>query len=121
VALFDHDGVFGLPGNNRVGRDDIAGYFRRQPADDPPPWSTPGEEGRQPHAIHICGNPLVELDGDRATAESDFVVFHANGPGTIAPAFAGRFRDHLRKDDDGRWLITSRALVTVAPPPSSPT
>ena len=115
VALFDEDGVFGMWGSDRIGRDDIAGYFRPEPKDDPLPWYTPGEEGRQPHVVHLCGNPLVELEGDRAKAESDFVVFHASGPGTFAPAFAGRFRDHLRKDENGRWLITSRGLVTIAP------
>ena len=60
-------------------------------------------------------NPLIEVDGDLATAESDFVVFMADESARPFPAYVGRFRDRLRRIESGHWVITDRASVTLAP------
>jgi ketosteroid isomerase-like protein len=115
VELFTEDAVFVAGDNEFVGRDAIRSLIGPKHEADPPPWTAAGEANRQPQSQHMLVNPLVEVDGDTATAESDFVVLHADESGRVSPLYAGRFRDRLRRGDDGCWRITNRGSVILAP------
>ena len=41
---------------------------------DPPHWTEPGQLLKQPASVHVQSNPVIDVDGDTATAESDFLV-----------------------------------------------
>ncbi len=115
MGLFDEAAVFQAGDGEHVGQDAIRAFIARSQRPDPPHWTAPGELRRQPTTAHLCVNPLIEVDGDLATAESDFVVFMADESARPFPAYVGRFRDRLRRVESGRWVITNRTSVTLAP------
>jgi hypothetical protein len=115
MELFDEAAVFLAGDGEHVGRHAIRAFIARSERPDPPHWTAPGELRRQPTTAHLCVNPLIEVDGDLATAESDFVVLMADESARPFPAYAGRFRDRLRRSESGRWVITHRSSVTLAP------
>jgi 3-phenylpropionate/cinnamic acid dioxygenase small subunit len=61
---------------------------------------------------HLCMNPLVEVDGDRARAATDF-VFLARGDSGPRISAAGRYVDELRADGD-RWRFARREIVLLS-------
>ncbi len=54
---------------------------------------------------HVCANVDIEVDGDRATVASDFVMIAADR--TVASA--GRYTDELAREN-GRWCFTTRQI-----------
>jgi hypothetical protein len=65
---------------------------------------------------HLLGNSLIDVDGDRARAETYFLAFHVIATGEPPSdegeilTFAGRYLDRFTRED-GRWLITRRTVV----------
>ncbi|GAA4809961.1 nuclear transport factor 2 family protein [Sphingosinicella ginsenosidimutans] len=63
---------------------------------------------------HVIGNVLVEVDGDRAWAESYFVAYHdlvnAYG-GSLRTTVAGRYLDRFERRG-GEWRISHRKFVS---------
>jgi SnoaL-like domain len=115
VALLDEDVRFQVLGRVHVGRDAVRELISSEPAD-PPHWTEPGERLRQPGSTHVASNPVIEIDGDSATAETDFVVLRRDENGRAKVSLLGRYRDRLRRRDDGQWVITTRTAVSVARP-----
>jgi ketosteroid isomerase-like protein len=114
--LFDEDAVMQVMGRVIEGRDAIRAVFAPSGAPDPEPWSSPGRLLVQPRSVHLSSNPVIDVDGDLATSETDFLVVRRDESGTAVPALVGRYRDRLRRRDDGRWVITQRTGVSVAKP-----
>lgn len=115
TSLFHEDATFQTAGQVHRGRDVIGALFRGAFSDvQAGRWTDEGNLFAQPRSLHIGANPVIDLDGDRATAETDFQVVVRNAEGRAALSVIGRFRDRLRRADDGRWLIESRAIVSVA-------
>lgn len=56
---------------------------------------------------HLCTNALIAVDGDTASVESYFVRLDGADPG-IRIVAAGRYRDQLRRQRDGRWCFVHR-------------
>jgi len=56
-------------------------------------------------------NPIVDVDGDTATARSTFVVVQRTDTLALQPIVVGRYRDSFARDDAG-WYFTER-LVDV--------
>jgi ketosteroid isomerase-like protein len=56
---------------------------------------------------HMIVEPQIEIDGDRATADSMFTRLddYPDGP---APSSYGRYRDKLVRCDDGKWRFVER-------------
>jgi len=114
AELFDEDARFQVMGQVHVGREAIRTFFARTGAN-APQWHEPGELFRQPGSVHISSNPVIDVDGATATAESDFLVVRRDQDGRAKSVLVGRYRDRLRKLDDGRWVIYTRTGVSARP------
>ncbi|HVN52593.1 MAG TPA: nuclear transport factor 2 family protein [Acidimicrobiales bacterium] len=115
VELLDEGVRFQVMGRVYVGRDAVRELIASGPGD-PPHWTEPGALLRQPGSTHVASNPVIEVDGDAATAETDFVVLRRDSDGRATVRLLGRYRDRLRRRDDGQWVITTRTAVSVARP-----
>ena len=112
AELFDEDGVMQLAGAV-FDRDAIRSMGVAGPR---PQWTEPGELLKQPATAHFSSNPVIELDGDTATAETDMIALSRDESGRARVTMVARYRDRLRRASDGRWLITNRTAVSVARP-----
>jgi hypothetical protein len=61
---------------------------------------------------HLTMNVIVDLEGDRAVAYSDY-LFVRIVDGTPVPLFSGRYRDELVRAECG-WLIQSPMVSPLA-------
>jgi SnoaL-like domain len=113
AALFAEDGVLQLAGRVFAGRDAIGAMFG---GGDPLPWTSPGELLKQPWAAHRSSNPVIDVDADTATAETDLLVVERDDAGRAKITLVARYRDRLCRTDDREWVITSRTGVSVARP-----
>jgi ketosteroid isomerase-like protein len=118
VALFADDAIYQVTGNVLRGHRDIREFLGRSGAftDGRPVWTEPGELYKQPRSVHLISSPIIDVDGDEATAESDFVVINRDADGRAYTSLVGRYRDQLQRQPDGRWLIAKRTGVSVARP-----
>ena len=115
LSLFHEDAVLQTAGQTHRGRDAIAALFSGAFSAAPPGrWTDEEYLFAQPRSLHIGSNPVIDLDGDRATAETDFQVVVRNAEGRAGLSVIGRFRDRMRRADDGAWLIECRTIVSVA-------
>ncbi|HEU0169651.1 MAG TPA: nuclear transport factor 2 family protein [Chloroflexota bacterium] len=60
---------------------------------------------------HVCTNIIMRVNGGEAQAESDFVMYDANGPAEPWHVAAwGRYVDTLVQRPEG-WLFATRKLI----------
>ncbi len=113
----DFDGVgrlldraaFGGPGTPRVrGAQNIAGLFA---------MTTKRHPGTgTPRTRHLVLNPIVDIDGDLATARSTFCVVQATDRIQLQPIVVGRYVDRFAREpggdrfarEPGGWHFTER-------------
>lgn len=114
AELFAEDAVFQVVGRRVVGREAIREFFRRGRESDPPHWTDKGQLLTQPSSLHLSSNPVIDIDGDTATVESDFHVIGRDENGRPKTSLLGRYRDKFRRLEDGRWVIAVRVGVSVA-------
>lgn len=112
--LFHPDVRFQVMGRVLAGRDEVRSLFSG-PDSDAAPWTDAGELLKQPRSVHISSNPVIDVDGDVATAETDFLVATRGEDGRAKATLVGRYRDEFHRVD-GRWLIYTRTGVSVARP-----
>lgn len=106
VDAGDFDGVGALLGRATFmgvpGAQQIAALFasttRRYP-----------ESGNTPRTRHLVLNPIVDLDGDSATARSTFCVVQQTETVPLQPIVVGRYRDAFGRDEAG-WYFTERIV-----------
>jgi ketosteroid isomerase-like protein len=115
AELFDEDARFQIMGRVIAGRDAIREVFVGE-GPSLPDWTAPGQLFVQPGSVHVSSNPVIVVDGDTASAESDFLVVERDEDGRARPVLVGRYRDRLRRLEDGRWVIATRTGVSVARP-----
>lgn len=60
-----------------------------------------------PKTRHLVLNPIIEIDGDTASARSTFCVVQATDRIALAPIVVGRYYDSFARDRDG-WYFTER-------------
>lgn len=102
AALFTEDARFVMAGNVTEGRDAIRKYMEKvQP---------PGSRGK-----HVTTNSLIDVDGDTATAATDY-LFVRPTDGGIAIIAAGRYYDRLVRDGT-EWRFHEREITMVGDPP----
>jgi hypothetical protein len=116
MSLFDPDASLQVVGRVLHGHDEIRAFYAEggQFADAKPRWSDPGQLLVQPRSMHLGGNPVIDVDGDAATAESEFVVLRRDAEGHAVIALVGRYRDQLRKNEAGGWVFVRRTGVSLA-------
>src|SRR5262249_7943292 len=61
----------------------------------------------QTASFHLVTNPIVKLDGDRATSEVLWTVIKPDGAGKLEVGRFGRHYDELVRER-GRWKILKR-------------
>jgi SnoaL-like domain len=110
--LFEEDGVMQLSGTLFDGRQALRDMFRG--AGGRSKWTEPGELLKQPGVMHLTTNPVIDVEGDSATAETDMITLRRDEDGRVKITLLARYRDRLRRADDGRWLISSRTGVSIA-------
>jgi hypothetical protein len=94
--LFARDGEWVAPYARATGRDAIAALLRR---------NVPASPGR----MHFTMNSVISLDGDRAEAESNYLVVLESGGGLV-PSVCGIYVDVLTRSPGG-WQFQRRELV----------
>ena len=114
AELFHEDARFQVMGRVQSGREAVRAVFVGA-GSELPSWTAPGGLLKQPGSVHISSNPVIDVDGDSATAETDFLVVDRGEDGRAKPVLVGRYRDEFRRVD-GRWLIYTRTGVSVARP-----
>ena len=62
-----------------------------------------------PRTRHLVLNPIVEVDGQTATARSTFCVVQATETVSLQPIVVGRYLDRFSCDDDG-WYFSERRV-----------
>jgi ketosteroid isomerase-like protein len=106
-ALYAEDGTFDYAGQGATGRDAVAQWFAER--------NPPERRGK-----HLTVNVVVDVDGDRAHATSDY-LFVRMEDGGVRAALTGRYEDDLVRADV-RWLLARRVVVpfTTASPGGAP-
>jgi 3-phenylpropionate/cinnamic acid dioxygenase small subunit len=102
----DFEGVGSLLGRGNfmgvAGADRIAELFatttRRFP-----------EHGNTPRTRHLVLNPIVDVDGDAASARSTFCVVQQTDTVALQPIVVGRYADTFARGS-GDWHFTERTV-----------
>lgn len=99
VELFTDDVAFSVMGRVERGRAAVRGFVE--------PVQQSDSRGR-----HVLSEPLIVLDGDAATATTDFCFLAQD----LAVTAAGRYHDVLVREGD-RWRIAAREIVFLGDSP----
>jgi uncharacterized protein (TIGR02246 family) len=78
-----------------------------------PVMGADGPIGSVPN-LHLVVNPVIEVDGDRADAESTFVFIRLDDAGKPAVTVVGHYSDRFVREN-GRWRFESRMTHTDIP------
>jgi hypothetical protein len=115
VSLFAPDAVYRVGGGEHVGHEGMRKFLGSVGfKDGQPRWTDDGQLMVMPRSMHIMSNPIIEIDGDTATSELEFIVMGREENGRAKISLIGRYRDRLRKYPDKGWLITERTGVSIA-------
>ena len=96
AALFTADGVWETAFGTGTGRTGIAAQARGTAT------------GTRPRRIHLTTNIVIDLDGDSATARSNWVVIQNSDAGPVIGS-GGTYADRLVKVD-GQWFFRHRTI-----------
>jgi len=101
VDQFTPHGSFSYQGEVVTGHEHLRAWFEtRQP---------PARRGK-----HLTTNSVIDIDGDRAHAVSDFMFLRlVDGSASPVIAIAGRYRDELHRIGD-RWLFDRREVQVMS-------
>jgi ketosteroid isomerase-like protein len=69
-----------------------------------------GEEARRRTAYHVISNPIIEVDGDHATARALWTYVSQSDAGHPVIFQAGRYEDELVREG-GRWKLKRHAIT----------
>ncbi len=101
IELFTEDARLLFGGQATEGRPSIRKYMEHV---QPP-------EGR---GKHITANILVEVEGDMATARTDYLFVRPTAGEGLVLVATGRYRDELIRDGD-RWRFRQREISLLGP------
>jgi uncharacterized protein (TIGR02246 family) len=101
AELFTEDARLVLMGRVTTGRDAIRRYMEIVQPD--------GSRG-----MHVTTNSLIDVDGDQATATTDYLFVRPSDQG-ISVIAAGRYYDRLVHQRD-RWQFEERSITLLGTP-----
>ena len=106
LDCFTEDGVFEVqratpPGGLYRGRDELRGFVSAH-THAPDKWHK-----------HVVVDPIIRTDGDSAEVESYFMRLDRIDDIPRIRTF-GRYRDSLRRGEDGRWRLAKRVVEVEA-------
>jgi uncharacterized protein (TIGR02246 family) len=99
--LFAEDARLSVLGTTTLGRAAIRAYM-----------ASVQKEGSR--GLHVTTNTVVDLDGDAATAATDYLFVRPSPDGFTIVA-AGHYRDRLVRHPD-RWRFAERAISILGVP-----
>ena len=97
--LFCEDGEWTGRTGSAVGPDAIQAMLEANLSPNPP---APGAS-----SWHIVSNPVIDLDGDRATASTTWALIRRDAGDAPAVVLLGHYDDVLERED-GRWRFKRR-------------
>lgn len=100
VALFAEDGEWVNGATVYAGRQAIMDMLVGLYGETPPDFENA-------ESYHISSNPQIDLDGDRATARSRYLLMTRGPNGEPTPTLAGVYDDELVREN-GEWKIQRR-------------
>ena len=100
--LFTSDGSFAGADAEHRGRTAVKSFITRHYQTQPANRRTK----------HLCGNSLIDVDGDNATAITDFVAYECLDPGPWQVHTIGQYRDRLVREVD-MWRFVERRVVST--------
>ena len=84
--------------------------------DGKPRWTDPGQLLLQPRSAHLSANPVIDVDGRAATAETEFAVLQREETvGRGWPWSAGTATG-CGRTTKGSWVFVQRTGVSLARP-----
>lgn len=98
AELFAEDATFSVLGRTHEGREACRAFIEAA--------MPPERRGK-----HFLGQSEVDIDGDEATAVSDYLFIAKVDGGGYAITSAGRYHDRLVREADGEWRFKSREIV----------
>ena len=110
ASFFASDGELITGGNTIKGPAAIEAYFNRPRA--PRAGAPANPEPRV--GKHVVTNLVIQITGDRATAQGYWQTVMARASGTTI-AGAGHYEDVLKKEN-GTWKFLKRAIINDTPP-----
>jgi hypothetical protein len=114
MTLFAPDAVYRVAGRMMTGHDEIRAFFTELGyRAGRPRWHDDDRLMVMPRSAHVLANPVIDVTGDLALAESDFVVVDRDESGHGRFSLIGRYRDRLRRAGDS-WVFTERTGVSMA-------
>ena len=103
LELFDENCTFVMMGRTYQGRVQLASVWGGLTRTD------------RPSTLHAVVSPVINVDGDRATAVTGWAMLDRSAPeGATAIALAGRYIDELARGADGSWRFVDRRVQTLA-------
>jgi ketosteroid isomerase-like protein len=112
---FTEDAVLDVDGTVATGHAEIGALYQRPDADEASEFPEMGPVRRM---NMLLSNPIIEVDGDTATAHVIWTGIMNEGIGTSPHVYEqGREFSELRKVD-GRWLISRRYVSSDGRPPN---
>jgi 3-phenylpropionate/cinnamic acid dioxygenase small subunit len=102
VALFANDGELHSMGQVARGHDELSTFFR----------VAEQEPLKRPVTAHHVANLVIEIDGEAATAESDFLVVRRSPESAFEIVVCGRYVDRLVQTSRG-WRFAFRAASAL--------
>ena len=99
AGLFAEDGTWTANYGTVTGRTEITAFLA----------TVVPTKGNGPQRKHYICNSVITVDGETATAHSDYLIIRESGDGLI-PVMGGTYRDSFRQIAGG-WYFSRKTLV----------
>lgn len=102
AELFRHAVITSPAGGETQGYDEVLAMYQNSTRLYP--------DTGTPHTKHVTSNPIIEVDGDKASCRSYFTVLQSLPDLALQPIISGRYHDEFEKVD-GNWHFSQRMML----------